>query len=90
MTKKDEIIIDIIEKQLTRKEIAEKHSVSTTYVSQIKKSMMLSPIELLKFMNDFFNRFAEDLIKIPKIAMFVELNEEKFNEIEELIKQCQV
>lgn len=86
MTKKEEIVKDIKEKQLTRKEIAEKHGVSSTYISQIKKSMVIVPIELLKFMNDFFNRFSEYLMENPEVAMFVDLNEEKLRKIEELLK----
>ncbi len=86
MTKKEEIIKDIKEKQLTRKEIAEKHGVSSTYISQIKKSMVIVPIELLKFYDNFFKTYFDYLIKNPEIKMFIKLNKEKLNAIEELIK----
>ena len=88
MSKKEEIIEDIKEKQLTRKEIAEKHGVSTTYISQIKKAIIRDPelMELLKFMNEFFNRYSEYLMENPEIAIFVDLNEEKLKKIEELVK----
>lgn len=86
MNKKEAIIKDLKSKQLKVKNIAEKHGVSGTYVSLIKKSITPDCLELLKFMNDFFNRFSEYLMENPKIAMFVELNEEKLKKIEELVK----
>ena len=84
MNKREEIIIDIKNK-LRRKDIAEKHNVSTTYVSHIKKSITPDAKELLKFMNNFFKLYFEYLIENPKIKIFVELNEENFNKIEELV-----
>lgn len=86
MSKKEEIIKDIVSKKLTGADIARKYGVTPVYISQIKKTITPDIIELLKFMNEFFKRFFDYLTKNPKIEMFIELNEEKLNIIEELVK----
>ncbi len=47
-----------------------------------------TPIAYLKFLNDFFKENIGYLIKNPKIDKFIELNAEKFNLIEEIIKNA--
>ena len=45
-----------------------------------------NPIELLKFLNDFFKENLDYLMKNKNIDKFIEKNEAIFNKIEELVK----
>lgn len=45
-----------------------------------------NPVELLSFLNDFFKENVNYLMKNDKMTNYIIDNEEKFNEIEELVK----
>jgi len=44
-----------------------------------------TPIELLRFSNNFFKEIIDYLLKNPKISEYI-LNHEEFDKIEELVK----
>ncbi len=72
-------IVCVYLNKLLKEKVIERTNDKKPY--KYKKSM--TPIELLKFSNDFFKENIEYLLKNPKIKEFI-LSHEEFDKIEEV------
>lgn len=59
--------------------------IRTTNKRPFKYKIAETPIELLRFSNNFFKEIIDYLLKNPKISEYI-LNHEEFDKIEDLVK----